>query len=213
MNNNYNQFDYRPNQITPVVKWLLIFNIGIFILYQFVPVSTKKLMDMNLTLFPMNFQFFQPWQLVTYMFSHSDIFHILFNMLMLWMVGSMLEYNMGSKKFLLYYMICGIGAGLVIYFTTSSPVIGASGAIFGIMAAVAYFWPNMPILIFGIIPAKIKWFVIGMIIISLLSLNSGDGISHIGHLSGAVIGLIYLQIVYRQYDLKKIFGSSNRRGY
>lgn len=164
------------------------------------------------------------WQLVSYMFMHSLApMHILMNMLVLWMFGSTLEDVWGSKRFLIFYLICGLGAALVqlgvmtiqmnllmdklssgaiaedefiargrIIFNTS--VVGASGAINGVMAAFAYLFPNAPMFIFLIpVPIKAKYVVIGYFLIDLfggINPRYGDNVAHFAHVGGALVGLI-----------------------
>jgi len=142
---------------------------------------------------------FHLWQLVTYIFLHatSQPFHIIFNMLGLWMFGSELESLWGSRQFTKFFFICGIGAGLLsVLLSPSSFVttIGASGAIYGILAAYGILFPNR-IIIFIIFPIPAKWFVLllgGMAFFSSLS-ASGSGIANVAHLGGMLCGLIYLR--------------------
>jgi rhomboid family protein len=142
---------------------------------------------------------FYLWQLVTYIFLHAvgQPLHIIFNMLGLWMFGSELEALWGTRQFTKFFFICGIGAGLLtVLLSPGSPVttIGASGAIYGVLAAYGILFPNR-IIIFIIFPIPAKWFVLmlgGMAFISSLS-ASGSGIANVAHLGGMVCGLIYLR--------------------
>ncbi|PYS30743.1 MAG: DUF1751 domain-containing protein [Acidobacteria bacterium] len=142
---------------------------------------------------------FHLWQLVTYIFLHAtgQPFHIIFNMLGLWMFGSELESLWGSRQFTKFFFICGIGAGLLsVLLSPNSFVttIGASGAIYGILAAYGILFPNR-IIIFIIFPIPAKWFVLllgGMAFFSSLS-ASGSGIANVAHLGGMLCGLIYLR--------------------
>jgi membrane associated rhomboid family serine protease len=142
---------------------------------------------------------FYIWQLITYQFMHGGFMHLFFNMLALWMFGAELESLWGSRKFLIYYLLCGIGAGLVQLFisplfSNPAPTIGASGAIYGILVAFGMTFPNRTIMMFPIffpIPAKI--FVILFAGMELLNgLNSSDGVAHFAHLGGAVMGVLLL---------------------
>ncbi len=149
------------------------------------------------------------WQVVTYMFVHGGIWHILFNMLMLFTFGMQLERHMGSWEFLLFYFVCGIGAGLltipVNYLTGlgSIPVVGASGALIGVSLAFAAFYPEARILIFGILPMRAPTAVLVFAGIDLLMLvgemvtGLSTGVAHLTHLSGFLFGFLYLLIRYR----------------
>lgn len=152
------------------------------------------------------------WQLVTYIFLHGDLFHIFFNLFSLWMFGGELENYWGSKKFLFYFLYCGIGAGIVTVLLSSNPVIGASGAIFGILLAFAWLFPNRPILlIFFPVPIPAKYMVILFGFIELYSSRggTGGGIAHITHLGGLAFGFFYLvypmirQKIRREYYKRK----------
>jgi len=138
---------------------------------------------------------FQVWRLATYMFLHGDFWHIFFNMFVFWMFGRELEYEWGSREFLKYYFICGIGAGLLNIFMTASPTIGASGAIYGIMVAYALRYPNREIYIYFLFPVKIKYFVGFLALVSFFSTwnSAGGGIAHAAHLGGMIVGFIYLR--------------------
>ena len=167
---------------------------------------------------------FKPFQLLTYMFMHGNFSHLFFNMFALWMFGNTLENIWGPKRFLLYYILCGLGAGLlqegvqyIEYVTqlsqyqmvnTGSGVIpmsqylnlmttvGASGAIYGLLLAFGMMFPNSMIYLYFLVPIKAKWFVIGYAVIELLTgiFSSSDHVAHFAHLGGMLIGLIILLI-------------------
>ena len=127
---------------------------------------------------------------------HGDFFHIFFNMFVLWMFGKDLEADWGKNEFLLYYFVCGSGAGLftaVISMNSYVPVVGASGAIYGVLAAYGLSYPNRIVLLYGMFPLKTKFMVWGIGIIAFFASisSSQSGISHITHLSGMIIGLLY----------------------
>ncbi len=211
----------------PVIKLLLLSNTAIFILFNvlltgfsvggmsFDIIITKyfALNPLKPVLFNENGQILQlsfyPWQLVTYMFLHGGFFHLLLNMLALWMFGAELENTWGQKRFLTYYMLCGVGAGvcnllIAPLFTTVGPTVGASGAIYGILVAFGYLFPERKIYIYGLIPVKAKFLVILYMLIELFSVAGGSnsGIAHMAHLGGGVIGLIYLLIYYKGSPMK-----------
>ncbi|MDM7913927.1 MAG: rhomboid family intramembrane serine protease [Candidatus Eisenbacteria bacterium] len=136
------------------------------------------------------------WQLVTYMFLHGGLFHILFNMLALWMFGSELEYLWGSRRFLQYYFFTGIGAGITnVLMQPHSlvPTIGASGAIYGLLLAFGMFFPDRQILLYFLFPIRAKYFVILFGAIEFLSLFARDGIAHFAHLGGLLFGFLFIK--------------------
>ena len=146
-------------------------------------------------IFGISNQYFQIWQPLTYMFLHGGLSHLFFNMFLLWMFGKQLEFIWGPIKFIQYYLITGIGAGLLIYIFSDAITIGASGAIMAILFAYGYLYPNQ-MLFFWFIPMKAKYAILILIIMELsqeLARNPSDNISHIGHLGGMLIGFLYLK--------------------
>src|SRR6266436_3357326 len=146
------------------VKWLLIANVGMFLLYYLIPPLAQHLLMLSLVPVMVLKHFFI-WQLVTYMFLHGGIEHILFNMLALWMFGMTLEQDWGTRRFLKYYFLCGIGAGIcdvavnAIIGNWGTHTIGASGAIFGLLLAFGVLYPDVTVLFFFIFPMKAKYMV------------------------------------------------------
>jgi len=145
------------------------------------------------------------WQPLTYLFLHGGLFHILFNMLTLWMFGTELERMWGSRFFTKYYFAAGLGAaatqvilsfvpgdfGDQMYLTTT---IGASGAVYGVLLAYALYFPNRPIYMYFVFPIPAKYFVMILGGISLLSsVGGGGGVAHTAHLGGLVAGYLYLK--------------------
>lgn len=155
---------------------------------------------------------FYIWQLVTYMFIHDPkgIFHILFNMLMLWMFGTEVENVWGTRRFLVYYFTSGIGAGIthLIFaplFGQIGPVVGASGAIYGVMTAFAFMFPDRYIFLYFLIPIPARIFVAILIGFDLLmGVFGSDGVAHFAHLGGAIVGFAYIKLMYAGYDLSDI---------
>ena len=140
------------------------------------------------------------WQLASYLFLHGDLGHILINMLMLWMFGVEMERLWGARRFLNYYFLTGIGAGIVTcFFSPESRTIGASGAIFGVMLAYGMTFPNRQILFWFIFPMKAKHFVMLLAGIELWisSQYVSDGIGHFAHLGGMLFGYLYLKRAWR----------------
>lgn len=201
---------YYQNDTIPVVtKNILIIN-GIICLAHHLLQFSGFSLAYYLALFPVGSSFFSPYQLITYMFTQVDFWHLFFNMFAVFMFGRTLEQYWGSKRFLTYYMVCGIGAGLVqllvCYLTGSMALtIGASGAVFGILLAFGMLFPNISLyLMFIPIPIKAKYFVIGYGLIELylgFANRSGDNVAHFAHLGGMLFGL-FLVLFWKQKDKK-----------
>jgi len=212
---SYYRSPYSPQvglggRITPGVKALLIANLSVFIVqvlaWNFWGVGLEGLFGLR----PAGVvQGHFLWQLVTYMFLHSTgwLTHLLLNMLMLWMFGTEVEKGWGTRLFIKYYFICGIGAGITTClfnypFYPDVTTIGASGAIFGVMLAYGLMFPNRQILFWFIFPMRAINFVLlcaGIEMYSLLSLT--DGVAHLAHLGGMLFGYLYLKRVWRLKDL------------
>ena len=143
----------------------------------------------------------QPWTLVTYMFLHGGFMHILFNMLGLYFFGPRVEQRIGSSRFFALYMISGITGGLLSFYNPLVPIIGASGAVYGVLLAYARFWPRDQILIWGIIPVEVRWLVLIYTAISLLGL--GGGVAHFAHLGGFLGAFLYLVWMERTAGARK----------
>ena len=140
------------------------------------------------------------WQLATYLFLHGGWSHIIFNCLALWMFGYELERVWGSRRFLFYFFLTGVGAGLFNVLLDPSggiPVIGNSGAVYGILLAYGVLFPDRPIFLYFVIPVKAKWFVLIMGLVEFwMSLTQpGSGVAHIAHLGGMLFGYLYLRRV------------------
>ncbi len=186
----------------PVVLNLVIANTILWLAMAILPENVENFMIGNLALFPVESPFFHSWQVVTYMFLHGGFTHLLFNMFALWMFGRTLEYEMGSKRFLTFYMVCGIGAGLIqmlVCWLTGSPLnvptVGASGAIFGLLLAFGMMHPNdLIMLIFPPVALKAKWFVIIYGVIELFAGIRGpiDNVAHFAHIGGMLWGFLLL---------------------
>ena len=203
--------------MSKVVKRLLIVNIAVFVLST-VMGNWQGYIYYLFGLVPdlVNHRL-MVWQFFTYMFLHGGIGHIFINMLVLWMFGSELEYNWGSKDFLLYYIACGVGGGLLVWFTafiglssSGVPTIGASGAIFGLLVAFGLMWPDRLIYIWGIFPMKALHLVILFGAMDLFSGLTGSGgrIAVFAHIGGGVTGFIYLKFGWRM--MVQIEGLTNR---
>jgi len=200
--------------LTPVIKKLMIIMGAVFLLQMVV--SGRIHLYLGLVPILVLKKYFL-WQLGTYIFLHGGVFHLLFNLLALWMFGGELENHLGSKKFLRYFLFCGIGAGIcTVLFTPALyqriPVIGASGAIYGILLAFGWLFPNRPIYIYFLFPIPAKYFVIIFGFLEFLYFSTegtGGGIARITHLGGLFFGLLYMaypvirQKIRRSYYRRK----------
>ena len=208
---------YRPG-LPFVVKNLIIINAIVFVATMF----AQNFMYGTFSLFYFTSPFFKPFQLITYMFMHANFQHIFFNMFAVWMFGRTLENVWGPKRFLFYYILCGIGAGLIqeamqyIEYVVSLSqydgvdtgmgvismaeylnlltTVGASGAVYAILLAFGMLFPNSEMFIFPIpMPIKAKYFVIGYAVLELvLGISGGDGVAHFAHLGGMLFGFILI---------------------
>jgi membrane associated rhomboid family serine protease len=259
--------EFRPSRfeiLPPVIKNLLIINVLCFLAQQTLdgPTASFSIDDM-FALHAWQSDLFRPWQLLTHMFLHGSLTHVFFNMLALWMFGSVLENVWGSRRFLIFYIVCGLGAALMhllflsyelmpmmrdysavlqehgtgakpqalaqfieryirgnedlarnlrenavagvdysrfvnditTYYQNklNSATVGASGAVFGILAAFGYLFPNTYIYIYMLIPVKAKWVVLFYGAFELyegIKNSAGDNVAHWAHLGGAIVGLI-----------------------
>lgn len=187
--------------MTPWVKRLLILNFGVFLLMTVGLMPARWTID-NLGFSPSTF-LTHPWSPITYMFVHGSFWHVFFNMVGVFFFGPPLERDMGSRQFIEFYLLCGLGAALASFALVgvigSPMVIGASGAVFGLMLAFAMKWPNMPIYIWGVLPIKAKWLVGIMAVMAILGTRSvaqgtgGGNVAHWTHLGGFVTAFLYLR--------------------
>lgn len=147
---------------------------------------------------------FHIWQLVTYMFMHANMSHLFFNMFALWMFGYVLENYWGTRRYLIYYFVCGIGAGLVNALIPGGLTVGASGAVYGLLLAFGMLFPNERIYLYFLVPIKAKWFVIGYAIIELFEgvVGTADHVAHFAHLGGMVFGLILI-LFWRKHPFSR----------
>ncbi|MFC1693173.1 rhomboid family intramembrane serine protease [Candidatus Latescibacterota bacterium] len=207
-----------------MVKALLITNAVIFVFMNIlIPVSSHNLLFRLFGLVPVLVNRLMIWQFFTYMFLHANFWHIGFNMFALWMFGTELEYNWGSRDFLKYYLTCGVGGGVLVWLTSfvglSYPLaitIGASGAIFGLLVAYGLMWPDRMIFVMGVLPMKALHFVIIFGAIDLLQglSRSGGGIAYFAHVGGGLTGLIYLKYGWRiMIHLESMVKSFKRRKF
>lgn len=188
----------------PGVKWLLILNCTVFVLYFFGVRAGFGEFFSHFGLWPRAVITVPAlWQPVTYLFLHdpNGFMHILINMLILWLIGAELEYAWGTRYFLKYYFLCGVGAGLCVVLVNlirgqlDVYTIGASGAIYGLLLAFGILFPDRIVLFFFLFPIKAKYLVMIYGTIAFLSAvgTSGGGVSHVAHLGGMALGYLYLR--------------------
>ena len=149
---------------------------------------------------------FHFWQPLSYMFMHANFSHIFFNMFNLWMFGAAMENFWGTRRFIIYYLACGIGAGLLYAMIPGMHVtVGASAAVYGLLLAFGMTFPNEYIYLYFLMPIKAKWFVIGYALIELFEgiFVSYDGIAHFAHLGGMLVGLLLI-LWWRKHPFSRI---------
>jgi membrane associated rhomboid family serine protease len=152
------------------------------------------------------------WQLVTYMFLHGGTMHILFNMLLLWMMGREVEMTLGGRTFLRLFFVCGVVAGLCSMVMWNSVVLGASGAVLGILAAYGQLFPDRIILAFFIVPMQVRHFIWVVAALDLLGAVAGGGrIAHLAHIGGLFTGIILMRTGLYRRPLVDIAGWRRRR--
>jgi membrane associated rhomboid family serine protease len=185
--------------VTPWVQRLLIANILVFFLQQTIPGLTEQLSFVPHA----GYMLTHPWTMVTYMFVHGrGLWHIGFNMLTLYFFGPRVEQRLGSERFFVLYILSGIcGALLSFLFNDRAAVIGASGAIFGVMFAYARFWPRDQVMLWGLVPIEVRWLVAISTLIALFGI--GQGVAHFAHLGGFVGGYLYLLFLDQRHGAKR----------
>lgn len=202
MSSSYNLFLkhsilLNSSAITPSIKHLLIIN-GL----SFVALNTPQLQDFlffNFALWPLGSGAFAPWQFISYMFLHGSLGHIFFNMFALWIFGTAIESVWGTRRFVIYYFTTGVGAALLhMMIAGGSPVIGASGAVFGILLAFGMMFPERRIFLLLIpVGIKAKYFVMMYgafeLMMGISSLQTG--IAHFAHLGGMVVGFLLIRLM------------------
>lgn len=203
-----------------VLKFLIVTNVAVFLAqlvlssFSFGGVSIGAYMDAYLPLYPAGHPYFIVTQFVTYMFMHGGFGHLLSNMLMLFFLGGEVEHVLGPKRFLTFYFLSGIGGGIAHWLIADAPVVGASGAVFGVMVGLAIIAPDRVIYMFPFpVPIKVKFFVLGYVAYNLAMglTGSGGAVAYFAHLGGALVGLIYfLQIMGKLPFGSRGMGGSDR---
>jgi membrane associated rhomboid family serine protease len=196
-------YTFGPGPLTPAVKVLIATNVGVFLVSFF---FRDVITYLGLTPAAVVHRL-ELWQPVTYMFLHGGVLHVVFNMLMLWMFGVELERLWGTRFFVKFYFVAGVGAGLTtlglsflpfefaerMYYI---PTIGASGAIFGLLLAYGLYFADRPIYMYFLFPVKAKYFVLitGAITLLFAISDSTGGVAHVAHLGGLAFGYLYLKL-------------------
>jgi rhomboid family protein len=186
----------RPDSFPPILKNLIIINVIVWIAQAVF--DEEYGLTAKLVLWPVTFPYFEPYQLFTNMFAHGGLTHVGFNMLGLYIFGRTLENRWGPKRFLFFYLACGLGAAilhLIMQFTLNDvgPVLGASGAVMGVVIGFAYLFPNTEFsMMFMPITLKAKWMAILYVAGDLFGGfgRVSDGIAHFAHLGGALTGFL-----------------------
>ncbi|HLR26386.1 MAG TPA: rhomboid family intramembrane serine protease [Fodinibius sp.] len=193
------------------IRTIITLNVAVFIFQVLLGLFSTAYSNMLIQAFAFYPEWqtalFQPWRMVTYMFLHGGLLHLLFNMLWLWWMGRTVEQQLGPRSFTVIYMVAGIGGALLdivfAQFLGINYVIGASGAVFGVMVAFAMLFPTMPIMLFLLPPVQARYIVAGLIALNVLLLNSQDGTARIVHLGGAGIGYLLMKARQNGHDLSQ----------
>ncbi|MEX0594375.1 MAG: rhomboid family intramembrane serine protease [Balneolaceae bacterium] len=194
--------------LPPAIRVLLTLCVGVFVVQA---VGGRSFNQFLVTWFAFDpsweVAISQPWRWVSYMFLHGSGFHLLFNMLWLWWMGRPVEEQMGPRSFTVLYLGAGIGGGLVNVALAAlfgnTPVIGASGAVYGVMVAFAVLYPRTPIMLFLLPPLEARYVVAGLIFFDFLFIGAGDPIARVVHLGGAGVGYLIIQAWVKGADLTR----------
>jgi len=202
--------------LTPAVKKIFLANVLVFIAIQFMfgflpRTSSREIIDVFLAENPYyDLPAFFLWQFLTYMFVHIEPLHIFFNMFILWFFAPDLEARWGTSRFWRFYLLTGIGAGLfhslvrLIFQYEAAPVIGASGALMGVLLASAAYYPNRRVYVWGVFPITLKWLIAFTILFEIFALRGATGnVSHITHIGGLITAYIYLTGYHRTADIAR----------
>jgi membrane associated rhomboid family serine protease len=180
-------------RMTRAVQWLLALNIGVYFLQLtlFAPATVYSALALDPARFPSTW-----WTALTYMFVHAWLAHLAFNMFTLWMFAPRLEHVWGTRSFVQFYLWSGLGGAVAhLIFAQHSAVIGASGAISGVLVAYALRWPDDEVYVFGVIPMKSRWLIAAMIGMNIIfALSPGSGIDWTAHVGGMAFGWIFLKL-------------------
>lgn len=195
MQRSFGNFGF--GDLPPATKSIIILNVLFYFLKESA-IQALKMPDINgyLALHHFNSPYFHFWQICTHLFTHGSFMHVFFNMIVLYFTGDWLEREWGTKKFLWFYIICGLGAAVLhfsLLMNIETSVIGASGATAGLFMAFGFLYPNVPLYIYGLIPVRAKYLVAIYFAIDLyMGLNIDDKVAHFAHLGGMFTALLIL---------------------
>ncbi len=202
----------------PMIRMLMVVNGLMFLTVEVLGRFTidgyplSQFFHYYLGLMPVGYGFY-PWQLVTYQFMHAGLMHLVFNMFGLWMFGMEIEHIWGSRKFLSYYLICGVVAGLFQLALAPilepsqgiAPTVGASGAIYGVLIAFGMLFPDRYIYLYFLVPVKAKYFIAGLILLGVLAVGDAGNVANLAHLGGALAGYFYILYDQRRVPFARFF--------
>ena len=205
------QVPFAMPSLPPVVKWLLIVNIAIFLVCALIPAIGNVVYAWG-SVYPGSWGYIaQVWRFITYQFLHdtNGFFHILFNMMVLYFFGPLMERMWGSRRFLKFYLCAGAAGGIVYTLLVvfgvlkALPMVGASGGLYGILGAVAMLFPQMQVFLFGVIPMSMRTMSILAVVLSLLNFAGGSNAGgEAAHLTGMAIGVLYVIALPRLTNLR-----------
>lgn len=186
--------------MTPWVRRLLIANVVVFLAMPALPGWFVNQLVLVPVLVPL-----RPWTVISYQFLHAGLWHLLFNMILLFFFGPRLELRLGSRHFIFFYLVSGIGGAVLSVFTPQAAIVGASGALFGVLLGFARYWPKEKIWIWALFPVEARLLVIFMAVFSVVVVVMGQGgnIAHLAHLGGFVGGWIYLKVLESRSPARK----------
>ena len=228
---SYGSQNYRPagfggfNLLPPIIKQIIIINVVVFLIQMlfenisfgnypgWYAINRYFALNPLFGLDPAGQEFnFQIWQIFSYQFMHGGFSHIFWNMLMLWMFGNEIENILGSKKFLFFYLLSGVGAAVFQLFLApmlSSHLaftIGASGAVYGVMIAFALFFPDRQIYVYFLLPVRAKYLIAFLVIIEFMAIGNMDVVAHLAHIGGALTGFIFIMLDKKNnYNIDRLF--------
>jgi len=207
--------------IPPTIRQLILINVIVFLVTALLGFEGRHTVNTTFGLVPANLLKGMVWQVGTYMFLHGGLMHLVFNMFALLMFGSDLERWWGSRNFLKYYLLCGVGGGVLqvlsafLFGGVNASIIGASGAVFGVLIAYGMAFPERQVLLWFVIPVSARALVaifVFLEVMFVLQQPSGGGIARFAHLGGALVGYLYLKQEFLIRKWKRLMGQSRSRG-
>lgn len=187
--------DVEAPRLTRAVQWLIAINVAVYFVQLTVVGDTNMLPALGFQAHRLSSAW---WTIVTYMFVHAGFWHLALNMFMLYSFGPRIEHRWSAAEFTRFFILCGLGGWLFhLVFARDTLVVGASAAVFGVMVAYAHYWPDDEVLVFGVLPMKVKWMVAVLVGLNLISgmatAGGGAGVAYLAHLGGAAAAWLYLR--------------------